>query len=182
MAFGLRFKAWLLLRMTSFKGGATDVGVDRPVLYAVYGSDIMERLMRIHKHPGRDGSDGTLVVALFGCRPACIQCRFVDEGAKLLCEAVVGAYPAKPETVASAVSATTIEGLKKVGYWPDASGRALFAYEITSDSGIWGGASVVILTPLIDVFSARAVSKIEIIAPLAPERDEAAILQELRRQ
>jgi hypothetical protein len=35
---------------------------------------------------------------------------------------------------------------------------------------------------LIDVFGARAGSKIEIIAPLAPERDEAAILRELRRQ
>jgi hypothetical protein len=180
MAFSLRFKAWLLLLMTSFKAGATDV--DRPVLYAVYGSDIMERLMRIHKHPERDGPDGTLVVALFGPRPAYIQCRFADEGAKLLCEAFVSVYPPKPRSAASTVSATTAERLKRAGYWPDVNGRALFAYEITSDSGIWGGASAVILTPLIDVFGARAGSEIEIIAPLAPERDEAAILRELRRQ
>ena len=180
MAFSLRFKAWLLLRTTSFKAGPS--GADRPVLYAVYGSDIMERLMRIHKHPERDGTDGTLDVALFGPRSAYIQCRFVDKGATLLCEAVAEAYPPKPGAAGPKTSPATAEELKKAGYWPDVHGRALFAYEITSDSGVWGGASVVILTPLIDVFDARAVSKIEIIAPLAPERDEAAILRELRRQ
>ncbi|HLA21358.1 MAG TPA: hypothetical protein VJZ74_07850 [Pseudolabrys sp.] len=84
-------------------------------------------------------------------------------------------------TNAEWVSAATAAGLKKAGYWPDASGRALFAYEITPDSGVRGGASVAILTPLIDVFGARAGSQIEIIAPLAPERDEAAIRRELRR-
>ncbi|MBI4365479.1 MAG: hypothetical protein HY543_01530 [Deltaproteobacteria bacterium] len=179
MAFGLRCKAWLLSVVTSLQAG--DANVDHPVLYSVYGTDIVVRLMRIHAHPERDGPNGTLVVALHGGRPAYVQCRFADNGAKLLSEAIVGDYPPKPGQAAPAVPAATEEGLKKAGYWRDAGGRALFPYEITRDSGIWGGASVVILTPLIDVFGARAGSDIDIIAPLAPERDEEAIQRELRR-
>jgi hypothetical protein len=46
---------------------------------------------------------------------------------------------------------------------------------ISGDSSDWGGASVTILAPLIDAFSAGPGSKIDIVAPLAPERDDAAI-------
>jgi hypothetical protein len=178
MAFGPRLQAVLLLLMFSFKAGAS--GVDRPILYAIYGSDILVRLQRIHGHPDRDGPDGSLTVTLAGRSPAYIACRFVDNGATLMCEAVAGAYPAKPGA-APAVSAATESGLRAAGYRRDAAGRARFAYAITPDSGNWGGAAAVILSPLIDVFGARAGSTIDIIAPLAPERDEAAIRRELQR-
>jgi hypothetical protein len=180
MSVNPRLGACLLWFMNSFWGGASDI--HRPVLYAVYGSDIMVRLMRIHAHPERDGPDGWLVVALRGRKPAYVQCRFADHGALLLCEAVAGAYPPAPGTVPQAPSAETEEGLRKSGYWRDTGGHALFQYELTADSGVWGGASVVILNPLIDVFGARATSRIDIIAPLAPERDEMAIQRELRRR
>lgn len=179
MAFGLRFKALILSVLFSFRAGAAEV--DRPIIYAVYGSDIMVRLARIHGHPDRDGPNGTLVVTLSGREPGYVACRFSNNGATLLCEAVAGRYPPKPGTATPAMSRTIEEGLKKAGYYRDADGRALFSYEITLDSGVLGGAAVVILTPLIDVFGARALSKIDIIAPLAPERDEAAIQRELRR-
>ena len=164
--------------MNSFRRGASDI--HRPVLYAVYGSDIMVRLMRIHAHPERDGPDGWLVVALRGRRPAYVRCHFADNDT-LICEAVVGPYPPKSGKTPIVPSAVE-EGLKKSGYRRDSSGRALFKYEITADSGVWGGASVVVLNPLIDVFGARATSKIDIVAPVAPERDEIAIQRELRRQ
>jgi hypothetical protein len=137
------------------------------------------RLKRIHAHPERDGSNGWLVVALKGRRPAYVRCRFADHK-NLLCEAVVGRYPSESERP-PVLPAEIEEGLKGAGYWRDDSGRALFKYEITSDSAVWGGASATILNPLISVFGARSSSKIEIVAPLAPERDEAAIQRELRR-
>ncbi len=180
MAFGLRLKAMLLslLTFTGAEAGASDV--DRPVLYSVYGSDILVRLQRIHGHPDRDGPNGTLTVTLAGRTPAYVECRFADMGATLVCEAVAGAYPAPPGA-ARAISAASERSLKDAGYRRDATGRARFAYAITPDSGVWGGAAVVILSPLIDAFGARARSKIDIIAPLAPERDEAAIQRELQR-
>jgi hypothetical protein len=178
MAYGLRLKAVLVSLLTSASAGASDI--DRPVLYSVYGTDIMVRLQRIHDHPNRDGPDGRLAVTLGGRRPAYVECRFVDKGAKLLCEALAGPYPAKPGA-ATAISAAIENGLNNVGYRRDAAGRALFAYEITPHSGVWGGAAVIILLPLIDVFGARAASAIDIIAPLAPMRDEAAIQRELQR-
>lgn len=172
-----RFGASLLWLIQSFQFRRGDI--HRPVLCAVYGSDIAVRLMRIYAHTGRDGPDGWLVVALRGRRAAYVHCHFADSDT-LVCEAVAGDYPSIPEK-AVALSAATEEGLRNAGYWRDAGGRALFAYEITFDSGMWGGASVVILNPLIAVFGARAWSRIDIIAPLAPDRDEAAIRRELRR-
>jgi hypothetical protein len=162
--------------MISLRAGRADV--DRPVLYAVYGTDISVRLARIYSHPERDGPHGTLTVALHGRRSAHIQCRFVDDGAALLCEAMPSGSPLNSDD-AVPVAADVEAGLRKVGYWRDKSGRALFRHEITPDSAVWGGAAVTILAPLIDVFGARAASKIEVIAPLAPERDEAAIRREL---
>jgi hypothetical protein len=180
MAFVLRIKTWLLsVVMSLLSGGAN---LDRPVLYSVYGTDIIVRLQKIHRHPDRDGPDGTLIVALHGRRPAYIECRFIDQGAQLRCEAFAVGYPPRPGLAAPPVPAATQVALKEAGYWRDAAGRAVFNYEIMPDSGIWGGASVVILNPLIDVFGARPGSDIDIIAPLAPERDEAAIEQESRRQ
>jgi hypothetical protein len=179
MAFGVRLMAVLLTLMTSSRAGANDA--DRPVLYSVYGSDILVRLQRIHAHPDRDGPDGVLIVTLAGRSPAYVQCRFTGNGGVLLCEAVVGAYPPKPGATVPAIAAATEEGLRKAGYYRDASGRAVFPYEILPDSGIWGGAAVTILAPLIEVFGARAASRIDIIAPLAPKRDEAAIQRELSR-
>jgi hypothetical protein len=176
---GTRFKALVLSMMFSLRAGASDV--DRPVLYAVYGADIMVRLARIHGHPDRDNQNSNLVVRLSGSTPGFVECRFSDNGATLLCEAVAGAYPPKPDAGARVMEDTIEEGLKKAGYYRDSQGRAVFAYKITPDTGVWGGASVVILTPLIDVFGARAGSKIDIIAPLAPQRDEAAIERELSR-
>lgn len=173
MAFGLRFKTTLLYLLVSLRGGAS--GIDRPVLYSVYGNDVQVRLRRIHDHPRRDEPDGTLTVALSGRTPAYVQCRFADGGTRLVCEIVPGAYPPKRGRRAPAISDDMAEELQQAGYHRDGSGRALFSYEITPDSGVWGGAAVVILNPLIDVFGAWALSKIDIVAPLAPERDEAAI-------
>jgi hypothetical protein len=73
--------------------------------------------------------------------------------------------------------------LKEAGFWrEETGGRFLFDYDIgpEPDNGVWGGAAAVILTPLIDVFGANARSTIDIVAPLAPERDEAAIRQAMR--
>jgi hypothetical protein len=178
MDFSPRLMALLFWLMFAFRPGANDL--NRPILYSVYGSDIMERLIRIHRHPERDGPDGTLTAILYGSRPAYIQCRFAEDGGRLICEAHVGTFP-RPPGLAPTADAEAEAGLKEAGYWRDANGRAVFSYEITSDSGIWGGASVVILNPLIAVFGARLWSKIDVVAPLAPERDEAAILRESRR-
>ena len=69
--------------------------------------------------------------------------------------------------------------LVKNGFDRDASGRLLRDYEIGAepDRDVWGGAAISILDPLIAVFGARAGSNIEILAPLAPERDIAAMRQ-----
>jgi hypothetical protein len=178
MDFSPRIGALLLWLSFAFQPGAKEL--DRPIIYAVYGSDIIERLMRIHRHPERDGPEGTLTAILYGSRPAHIQCRFVEHGGRLICEAHVGAFP-RPQGVAPAPDAEAEARLKEAGYWRDANGRAVFSYKITSDSGIWGGASVVILNPLIAIFGARLWSRIDIVAPLAPERDQAAIQRESRR-
>ncbi len=178
MIIGPRVQALVLVLISILRTG--HLNVDRPVLYAIYCYDIIVRLHRIHDHPERDGPKGGLVVALYGRTPGYVTCRFADEGATLLCEAFAGAYPPKPG-LAPPVSAATEEGLKKAGYWRDASGRALFRYELEPDGDDWGGAAVTILNPLIDVFGAWAGSKIDIIAPLAPERDQAAIRRESQR-
>jgi hypothetical protein len=178
MIIGPRIQALVLVLISVLRTGHLDVG--RPVLYVIYGYDIMARLHRLHDHPERDGPKGTLVVALYNRTPGYVACRFADQGATLLCEAFVGIYPPKPGQVPS-ISATTEEGLKKAGYWRDASGRALFRYELEPDGSDWGGAAVTILNPLIDVFGAWWGSKIDIIAPLAPERDQAAIKRESER-
>jgi hypothetical protein len=177
MPVNLRFRATLLRVIAFLQAGTSDVG--RPILYAVYGTDIAVRLMRIHAHPERDGPRGWLVVALDGRRPAYEYCRFADHK-NLLCEAVAGRDPSESERP-PVLPAEIEEGLKNAGYWRDDSGRALLKYEITPDSAVWGGASATILDPLIIVFGARASSKIEIVAPLAPARDEAAIQREMQR-
>jgi hypothetical protein len=176
VTFGPRAKVLVLLLLSSLRVGAEER--DRPVLYAVYATDILVRLQRIHAHPDRDGPLGTLVAALRGRTPAYVQCRFADNGGELLCEVVASDYPSR----APGRSGTEIEEkLWRLGYLPGAGGRPLFRYQITKDSGIWGGAAVTILKPLIDVFGARATSRIDIIAPLAAERDEAAIRRQLMR-
>ena len=114
-------------------------------------------------------------MALRGRKPAFVRCAFADNGGTLLCEAVPGAYPPNPDTPPPAIPTAMEEGMRKAGYWRNESGRAVSALDISGDSSDWGGASVTILTPLIDVFGASPESKIDTIAPLAPERDEAAI-------
>ncbi len=178
MAFGLRFKTTLLYLFVSLRGGAS--GIDRPFLYSVYGNDIQVRLRRIHDHSQRDGPDGTLTVALCGRTPAFVQCRFADGGERLECEIISGTYPPKSGQTVPVMSDIMEEKLRQAGYRRDDSGRRVFSYEITLDSGVWGGAAVTILDPLIAVFGARAMSRIDIIAPLAPERDEVAIRHHMR--
>ena len=134
------------------------------------GGDIAARLARIYAHPERDGPNGSLVVALRGRKPAFVRCTFADNGSTLLCEAVPGEYPPKPNAPSPAISTAMEERLRKAGYWRDESGRAVSALDIRADSSDWGGAAVTILAPLIDVFGADPGSKIDIVAPLAPER------------
>jgi hypothetical protein len=155
------------------KGAAT--GIHRAVLYTVYGGDIATRLARIHAHPARDRPNGTLVVALRGRKPAFVRCAFANNGDTLLCETVSGEYPPEPDARSPAISTAMEEGLRKAGYWRDEGGCAVATLDVSAGGSDWGGASVSILTPLIDVFGASPESKIDIIAPLAPERDEAAI-------
>ena len=181
MPFIPRLKARLLL-LIARRPDADPAKTERAVLYAVYGSDIIARLARIHGHAERDGPDGTLVVALRGRTPGYVRCAFEANGATLICEARAGVYPPPRTTPPRAIAEATAAALKKAGYWPDqAGGRFLFRYEIDPepDTDVWGGASVTILNPLIEVFGARATSNIEIIAPLAPKRDETAIRQTL---
>lgn len=163
--------------------GYDRAGLLAAVLYAVYGSDIVVRLMRIQAHPGRDRPDGFLVIALYGRTPAYVQCVFLDNGETLLCEVLLGRYPPKPGAPPHSINRETEAALKETGYWRDrASGRALLKYELGQepDSGILGAAAASILGPLIDVFGANPGSKIEIVAPLAPEWDEAAIRRVVR--
>lgn len=155
------------------KGAAT--GIHRAVLYTVYGGDIATRLARIHAHPERDGPNGTLIVALRGRKPAFVRCAFAVNGRTLLCEAFPGEYPPKTDAPPPAISKGLENALRKAGYRCDDSGRAVATLDVSAGSSNWGGASVSILAPLIDVFGAGPESKIDIIAPLAPERDEAAI-------
>ncbi len=176
MTLSPKMKARLLSFVASMrhgKGSAT--GIHRAVLYTVYGGDIATRLARIHAHPERDGPNGTLIVALRGRKPAFVRCAFADNGRTLLCEAFPGEHPLKPDAPPPAISKGLEDALRKAGYWRDESGRTVATLKIIGDSSDWGGASVSILAPLIDVFGAGPESKIDIIAPLASERDEAAI-------
>jgi hypothetical protein len=176
MAFLARVKAQALCLLASRLPHADAASIERAVLYAVYGSDIAQRLARIHAHRERDGPDGTLVVALHGRTRAQVRCAFAQLGDVLLCEAV-----ADPRTMVGPSASAAERALHTAGYRQDASGRWLFPYEITPDSTVWGGAAAVILGVLIDAFGARAGSRIEIAAPLAPERDAAAIRREWAR-
>lgn len=154
------------------------------MLYAVYGDDIIVRLKRIYTHLERDGPDGSLVVALFGRNEAYVRCAFAENGKFLVCEARPG-RAGQADARPLQVSATIEAALQECGYWRDeTSGRFLFRYEIDDDPGdcVWGGVSVALLNPLIDVFGAHVGSKIEIIAPLAPKRDGAAIRRHVLRE
>jgi hypothetical protein len=177
MAFGPRLKANILLLL--FRSQRFDPSrLDQSVMIHVYGSDIKERLARIHAHPERDGPNGTLVVVLHGRTPAHVRCAFEQDGTMLVCEVRGGLYRAGQDAQPPPFSAETEVGLKATGYWRDpASGRYVFDYEVGEDPdrSVWGGACVTILNPLIGVFGAQARSKIEIVAPLAPKRDGMAI-------
>jgi len=162
--------------MYAFRPAGADM--HRPIIMSVYGSDIAVRLKRIYRHAERHGPNGWLVVALHGRRPAFVRCQFAPPD-KLMCKVSSGSYPSAGGE-ADRPSPVLTEALKGVGYWPDAHGQPVFEYEITPDSGVWGGAANVILSSLIEAFHARATSKIDIIAPLAQERDEAAIRREMR--
>ena len=171
-----RFGASLLWLAYAFRPHGADM--HRPILLSVYGSDIAWRLRRIQAHAGRDGSNGWLVVALRGRRPAYVRGHFADRD-MLLLEAVPGAYPPVAGKTRLPPGALQ-EELKNAGYWSDGEGRAVFKYKITSDSAVWGGAASAMLHPLIEIFGARATARIDVIAPLVPERDEAAIQREMR--
>jgi hypothetical protein len=177
MPFGPRIKAGILLALASLRGGRPALA--RPVIYLVYGSDIQIRLSRIHAHPERDGPSGALAVRLHSRRPAEVRCAFEQDGAVLACEVIdslKGNGPASHLSESSAIQTA----LKKSGYYPDAvNGRYVLRYEVgtSPDASTWSGASVAILDPLIAVFGAQALSNIEIVAPLAPKRDEDAIMR-----
>ena len=176
----MAFLPRLMARILKFKfaSGWRGEGLDRVVVQSVYGNDVALRLKRIHAHPDRDSPGGTLVVALYGHTPAHVRCCFADNGRLLICEVRAGRNTRESDV--QPIATETELALQGVGYYRDPSNaRLLFSYEITNDSAIWGGASVVILDPLTNVFGARAGSKIEIIAPLAPFRDEAAIRREM---
>ncbi len=176
----MAFLPRLMARILKFKfaSGWQGEGLDRVVVHTVYGNDIALRLKRIHAHPERDGFGGGLIVVLYGRTSAHVRCKFVDNGRLLICEARPGRDTDGTDVLP--ISTETESALQKVGYYRDPSnGRLLFRYEITTDSAIWGGASVAILDPLTNVFGARVESKIEIVAPLAPLRDEAAIRREI---
>lgn len=166
-----RFGAWLLSAMSLGRGHTADN--HDVILRTVYGSDIAARLKHIHGFAERDEGNAWLVAALRGRDAGYIHCRFQDRDI-LTCEAVAGPYPPR-RGQGAALPPAIAEQLKDAGYWPDADGRPVFKYEITNDSCVWGGASWVIMEPLIKVFGARLLSKIDIVAPLAPRRDEAAI-------
>jgi len=177
----MAFLPRLLARLLKFKyaSGWQGDGLDRLVVQTVYGNDIAERLKRIHAHAERDSPSGTLIVTLYGRKPAHVRCEFTDGGKMLICDVRIGSDIRTIQGMP--IPAEAEVPLRELGYRRDpADGRLLFPYEITTDSALWGGASVVILDPLIKVFGARAGSKIEIVAPLAPFRDEDAIRREMR--
>lgn len=147
--------------------------LERGLMLVAYGADIAVRLARIHSHPERDGPRGTLVVALRGSNPVFVRCAFVEHGSALRCEVVHGDYPLEADE--SLAVAEAEEALKRLGYWRDENGCALAIFEMSGDSGDWGGAAVGILNPLISVFGAGPDSEIDIIAPLESEPDEDAM-------
>ena len=165
MRLDLRLKAEAFRALARIRMGRANI--ERSLLYAVYGEEIIKQLRHMHAHPDRCDPDRALVVALNGARPAYVRCMFADRGAIVQCECFVGRRGTVTAESGSGPPEEVAAGLRTAGYWEDSDGRYVFPYELDEalDDSVWGGAAVAILNPLIDVFGATSRSNIDIIAP-----------------
>ncbi len=139
-------------------------------LRAEYRCPIVDRLDRIFDHPKpTDFLDRFLAVTLVAHPHGYVQCMFVDNRTKILCEASSGYHYDKagaPRTFFLPRSA--IEALGKLGFSTNDS-RGNFRYE--ADIGAppdFNAIADLILTALHDGYGARAGETLRFNAPFAP--------------
>ena len=158
--------------------GTDPIEVERPALYAVYASDVAVRLQSVWTGREVDPASCYIVIAVTDKKAGYITCR-LSGARELEMEASAGAYPPTSGQPVPYISAKMARALEEHSFYKDQHGRFLCRLDIWEDPNpdVWGAASVGIVDCLIDVFGARASSHIEIVAPLAPHRDEAAIRQ-----
>jgi len=134
---------------------------------ATYRCDVVERLGMIH--PGRAPKDRYLILAIKEGPRGSVQCLFVENDARLLCEAESGFYAQKAgEPRQFRVSPEGIAVLARLGFSTDDSEGNYQRLIPLDGGGDFSAIADVILTALYEAYGARIDSRLEWEAPLAP--------------
>jgi hypothetical protein len=162
---GMATCAFLLsATVTAAQTGATLRG-----LLVEYRCAVVDRLERIYENPSpNDYRDRFLAVTLAGHPHGYVQCMFIEQRSKILCEASSGYYYDKDgEPRTFFLPRAAIAALGRLGFSTDDS-QGNFAYE----AGIGNPPDLnrladFMLSALHDGYGARAVSTLQFSAPFA---------------
>jgi hypothetical protein len=146
-------------------GSSTDLAA----FLAAYRCDVVERLQMIHADP--TPKKRYLVIGLLDPPEAYVQCLFVENDSKILCEAESGFYRQKAgEPRQFRVTPQALAALARLGFSTDDSeGNYQRMIDLASTSDFAGVADL-ILSALYQGYGAGLDSRMEWQAPLAPGR------------
>jgi hypothetical protein len=159
--------AWLLLLST---GAATAQASDTlRALLIEYRCPVVDRLVQIYEFPSpKDYRDRFIAVTLGGHPHGYVQCMFIQNRMRILCEAASGYYYNKdgaPRTFF--LSHAAVAALGRLGFSTDDS-QGNFRYENDiGEAPDFNALADFILKALHDGYGARAVSTLSFNAPFA---------------
>ena len=153
--------------MLAVAGAARADPADLAGFLAAYRCDLVERLRMIHAD--RTPKDRYLILAIKEGPRGYVQCLFVENDTRLLCEAESGFYePKAGEPRRFRVRPEGVAALARLGFSTDDS-KGNYQRLIPLDgSDDFAGVADVILTALYEAYGARMDSELEWQAPLAP--------------
>jgi hypothetical protein len=151
-----------------FAASAADAALaDLAVFLAAYRCDVVERLSMIRAD--RTPKDRYLILAIKEGPRGYVQCLFVENDSRLLCEAESGFYAqAVGQPRAFRVTPEGIAALARLGFSTDDSEGNYQRLIPLNGADAFAEVADVVLTALFEAYGARLDSKLQWEAPLAP--------------
>jgi hypothetical protein len=156
--------------MRSLGATATNSPVELEAFLSKFRCDVLERLAYIHTHGDRAGPDRFIIVAVERYPEAYVQCIFLDDDTKMLCEASSGFFAQLPgERRKFRIKPKGVLILEELGFSIDESeGNYQRMVELGRPPDLLT-ISDLILTTLYRVYGAEHAEALEFKAPLAPD-------------
>ena len=138
---------------------------DERAYVATYKCEIAARIARIHASP--TPKFRYIVVSPKNAPGNYVQCLFVEDDARMLCEAASGYY-AKPasQSPSPIVSPDGLLALSALGFSTDGSEGNFQRFSASRSPDDFGAIAELLLSALYEGYGARLPAKLEVIAPL----------------